>query len=34
MYNNLDLVERIYTTDSIFNIEWDDRNKVTIVNEF
>jgi ribose-phosphate pyrophosphokinase len=34
MYNNLDLVERIYTTDSIFNIEWDDRNKVTIVNKF
>ena len=34
MYNDLDLVERIYTTDSIFNIEWDDRNKVTIVNEF
>ena len=34
MYNNLDLVERIYTTDSIFNIKWDDRNKVTIVNEF
>ena len=34
MYNNLDLVERIYTTDSIFNIEWDNRNKVTIVNEF
>lgn len=34
MYNNLDLIERIYTTDSIFNIEWDDRNKVTIVNEF
>ena len=34
MYNNLDLVERIYTTNSIFNIEWDDRNKVTIVNEF
>lgn len=34
MYNDPDLVERIYTTDSIFNIEWDDRNKVTIVNEF
>ena len=34
MYNDLDLVERIYTTDSIFNIAWDDRNKVTIVNEF
>ena len=34
MYNNLDLIERIYTSDSIFNIEWDDRNKVTIVNEF
>lgn len=34
MYNDLDLVERIYTTDSIFNIEWDNRNKVTIVNEF
>ena len=34
MYNNPDLVERIYTTDSIFNIEWDDRNKVTIVDEF
>ena len=34
MYNNLDLIENIYTTNSIFNIEWDDRNKVTIVNEF
>ena len=34
MYNNLDLIERIYTTDSIFNIELDDRNKVTIVNKF
>ena len=32
MYNNLDLVERIYTTNSIFKLEWDDRNKVTIVN--
>ena len=34
MYNDLDLIERIYTTDSIFNIEWDNRNKVTIVNGF
>jgi ribose-phosphate pyrophosphokinase len=34
MYNYLDLIERIYTTNSIFNIEWDNRNKVTIVNEF
>ena len=34
MYNNPDLVERIYTTDSIFNIEWDNRNKVTIIDEF
>jgi ribose-phosphate pyrophosphokinase len=32
MYNNLDLVEKIYTTDYTFNIEWDDRNKVSIVN--
>lgn len=35
MYNNLDLIERIYTTDSIFNIEWDNLNKVSIrVKEF
>jgi ribose-phosphate pyrophosphokinase len=34
MYNNPDLVERIYTTDSIFNIEWDNLDKVTIVDEF
>ena len=32
MYNNLDLIEKIYTTDYTFNIEWDDRNKVSIVN--
>ena len=32
MYNDLDLIEKIYTTDSIFNIEWDDRNKVSIIN--
>ena len=34
MYNNPDLIERIYTTDSIFNIKWDNLNKVTIVDEF
>lgn len=34
MYNSEDLIEKIYTTGSIFNIENDELNKVIIVDQY
>lgn len=34
MYNDLDLVKKIITTDTIFQQRWDDRNKVDIIQNY